>query len=674
MQSIGWYYKRLQAMSLDEVAWRLKSLVRDQLDRLRVPLDLLPGPGGSPTAELEAGASGFTVGKLRLGGWGGSSGSPETAAWCQRLVARAEQIAAGRLSFFDLEAKSLGEPILWNHDHGAGKPTSMGPIQSVDYRDFRRNGDCKLVWEPNRHHHLVVLARAYRATGERRYAEAVAHQLTSWMEQNPFGYGMNWRSPLELGVRLINWVWAIDLIRDSGVLDGAFYGRFRHNAFLHCWETARKYSKGSSANNHLVGEAAGVYVGASYFPSFSLSEKWRREAKAILCREIMAQTYSDGCIREHGLGYQFFVLQFYLICGLVGRWTHDEFPDAYWRRIERMIEFVAALAEGGEQLPMFGDRDDGYVLDLGDRPEQVEALLSLAALVFSRGDFKRRAGPLSQTAYWLLGPTAVEDYARLADAPPVTEALRSQSFPESGYHLLQAGRPGEGALSLFFDCAELGYGAIAAHGHADALSFALRLDGRDVLVDPGTYDYFSYPEWRQYFRKTCSHNTLMVDEQDQSELQGTFLWGRRATCRLEDWQVDGATTVVVGSHDGYRRLSDPVIHRRTLRLLGEKGEIEILDELECRQPHRVTLGFQFAEQCALEPSGADGYRVRIEGLARHLLFNCPQGLAARIYQGSDSPKGGWVSRGYHRKTPAPQLVLQGEISGTTRFTTRIVVS
>ncbi len=674
MQSIGWYYKRLRAMSGGEISWRLKSLARDQFDRVRVPLNLLPGPAGEPTEELHAGAAGFTVSSLSLGEWTGTQVTPEIAAWRQALTDSAAKIAAGRLSFFDLEDKFLGEPIEWNYDHGVGKSTRMLPIQSVDYRDFRQNGDCKLVWEPNRHHHLVVLARAYRSTGERGYAEAVVRQLHSWMEQNPFGYGMNWRSPLELGVRLINWVWAIDMIRDSGVLDRDFYARLRHNAFLHCWETARKFSQGSSANNHLVGEAAGVYVGASYFQSFAQSAEWRREAKAILCREIMAQTYEDGCISEHGLGYQFFVLQFYIVSGLVGRWTGDEFPDVYWARIERMIEFVATLAEGGEQLPMFGDRDDGYVLDLGDRPEQVEPLLSLAALLFARGDFKSQAGPLSQTAYWLLGPKAADDYASLADSAAANDPLQSMSFPESGYHLLQSGRVGEGALSLFFDCAELGYGAIAAHGHADALSVALRFDRRDVLVDPGTYDYFTFPEWRRYFRQTRSHNTLMIDDQDQSELQGSFLWGARANCRLEAWQVDGESTTATGSHDGYRRLADPVIHRRSLRLNGAEGEIEIVDEIDCLDGHGISLRFQFSEYCELEPLGDNDYLVRIEGLSRCLRFSFPESLEARIYQGSESPKAGWISRGYHRKTPAPQLVLQGEISGPASFSTRIELS
>jgi len=45
---------------------------------------------------------------------------------------------------------------------------------SLDYRDVNEAGDCKFVWEPNRHHQLVVLGRAYRLSGETRFAQAVA--------------------------------------------------------------------------------------------------------------------------------------------------------------------------------------------------------------------------------------------------------------------------------------------------------------------------------------------------------------------------------------------------------------------------------------------------------------------------------------------------------------------
>jgi hypothetical protein len=152
-------------------------------------------------------------------------------------------------------------------------------------------GDAKVVWEPNRHHHLVVLGRAYRAFGDPRYAAAALRQIASWIDDNPFGYGMNWRSPLELGIRVINWVWALDLARDMVDRPRGIDERVRETVWRHLREIAGKYSRGSSANNHLIGEAAGVFIGAAYFPDFPEASAWKEESREILSREILRQTY-----------------------------------------------------------------------------------------------------------------------------------------------------------------------------------------------------------------------------------------------------------------------------------------------------------------------------------------------------------------------------------------------
>src|SRR5262249_51763579 len=144
------------------------------------------------------------------------------APWLESLITKADSIAENRLSFFDLKDRDLGHPIRWNYEHAADRPTPMSFAPQIDYRDFDATGDCKLVWEPNRHHQLVALGRAYRATADQRYAEAAAEQLRSWMDQCPYPFGMNWRSPLELGIRLINWVWTVALIRPSGAVTAEF--------------------------------------------------------------------------------------------------------------------------------------------------------------------------------------------------------------------------------------------------------------------------------------------------------------------------------------------------------------------------------------------------------------------------------------------------------------------
>lgn len=668
MQALRWYMTRLRTMSPAEVAWRLRTALRNPVDYATAPwhrrcreLAAFLAPGCSDTTPA------FNVCALAPEAWANGQATSGQRARARRLAERAAAIAAGRLTFFDLEAHDLGQPIDWNRDPKSGRAAPRRFAPAIDYRDFRATGDCKFVWEPNRHHHLVVLARAYRATGRRELAAAAAAQLESWLDQCPFRIGMNWRSPLELGVRLINWVWTFDLLRGSGVVRADLHERWLHAFYLHLWEIVRNYSRGSSAGNHLVGEAAGVYIAASYLPFLRSADHWADEARRILETQILRQTFADGGSREQALGYHMFILQFFTLAAIVGQRLGRPFSDAYRARLHAMHRFLAAFQAGGTHLPLFGDCDDGYVLDLDDGPPTARTLLAVGARTL--GDPALAAGTSGdeEALYWL--PLPPSD-GPMTPTPPAS--LHSQAFPESGYYLLQHGGtwPDE-RLSVVFDCGPLGLPPLAGHGHADALSFTLRAFGRDILVDPGTYDYFTYAEWRPYFRSTRAHNTVVVDEQDQSDMNGRFLWTRHARARCLAWRPNAAGGAVVGEHDGYTRLSRPVVHRRHLELDGERRELRILDELEGAGTHTAAVCFHFAADCRVVRAEHGRYELHA-GPVRVTLEIDPR-LEVELLRGSTAPIGGWVSRGYHRKQPAVTLIGRTRWQERVRLTCRLSI-
>jgi hypothetical protein len=669
MPSITWYLSRLQTMSAGELAWRVGSGLRDAALWGRLGLRLRPGPRASDPAEAGAGADpGFRVCDVLVGEWARPERDDERE-WRDRLVVQAEQVSHHRLSFFGLLDRDLGDPIDWNCDHESGRKAPLRFAPLVDYRDYRVAGDAKVIWEPNRHHHLVVLGRAYRATGDVRYAAAVVEQLESWLEQCPFGRGMNWRSPLELAIRLINWAWTVDLIREAGLVTGRFRNRLRQAAYLHLWEITRKYSRGSSANNHRIGEAAGVFIASSYFRELDDAGRWRRESREILGEEIVAQTYPDGGTREQAVGYHVFVLQLFLLAGIVARKTGEDFTAEYWSRLERMLECLGALSEGGT-LPMIGDSDDGYVLDLGSAKD-VRTLFCIGAILYGRADFKGWAGAYTEAARWLLGASGRATFDALPPWP-AGELLASRALPDSGYYLLQSGcREGIDRISVVFDCGELGFKSIAAHGHADALSFTLRAFGSDVFVDPGTYDYFSFPAFRTYFRSTRAHNTVVVDDLDQSMMRGPFLWGARARAKCVAWTPTIQGGQVVGEHDGYTRLADPVLHRRALSLDAELGVLTICDEIVAHGTHEITVYFHLAEDANVSAAQPNEYRIDVAGGT--VVLNIDGGLTVETLRGSEEPIGGWVSRGYHRKTPSTTLLARGRCEGTSFFVSRVLI-
>lgn len=660
MQSLNWYRNRLLSMQPGEIAWRVSNLLRDKVDRALLPrrqktLDL-------PTDSKRKGRADADVDLAPLVSM---PASPPAAAagWRLGLIAEADEILRHRIRLLGGRRVDVGTPIRWNHEHNKNASTPTGYAGDIDYRDYDETGDCKWVWELNRHHQLVVLGRGYLLTGHEAYAREVVDQLLSWIDACPFGTGMNWRSPLEHSIRLINWAYALELIGPADVVDEAARRRIESSIYQHIWDVSRKYSRYSSANNHLIGEAAGVFVAACRFPHLPNATAWRSEAQRILIEEIANQVDSDGVHRELATGYHLFVLQFFAIAYAAGMRSGDVFPADYAARLRSMCDFVTALSAAGP-MPLFGDCDDGYVLDLGSERGDAQAWAFAASRLVGDSPESDAAPAASEVAFWLAGVDA--DDVNPSEPRP----LASRRFDEAGVCLLQCGTVDRNdAISVAVDAGPLGFKSIAAHGHADALSITLRAFGVEFLIDPGTYDYFTYPEWRDYFRSTRAHNTIEIDSLDQSEMLGKFLWGRRANTRCIEWRSGAAGAKLVAEHDGYTRLSDPVTHRRTVALDEAGRKVHIDDELSATKSHNGAMYFHFAPACRVEQTSAGTIRaVRPEGAIELTL---PEGVRLSLSRGETSPILGWCSRAYHVREPITTLRAKFDFNALRRLSTTV---
>ena len=302
----------------------------------------------------------------------------------------------------------------------------------------------------------------------------------------------------------------------------------------------------------------------------------------------------------------------------------------------------------------------------------VKELLCVGAVLFNRSDLRKRPAGSDEPALWLLGSEAKQ---RFDDLPSThtPRQLASKGFTDSGYYLLQCGSAGSSErISVAVDCAELGFKSIAAHGHADALSFVLCAFGREIFVDPGTYDYFTYPEWRTYFRSTRAHNTVVVDNEDQSMMLGPFLWGRHAKSQCIEWDPwPGGGGRLVAGHDGYRRLRDPVTHRRSIELNPTSRRLTIVDEIAATAHHHVAIYFHLSESCRASVFSSN--KVCISLPEGKLTLAVDPRLKLTLFMGSEDPKCGWVSKGYHRKVSAPTVVAEGLCLGSDTFSSIISV-
>ena len=656
-KKLRWRVNRLRCMRPAELAYRVLRAAQAQAEKHG-----LIGKAAPPAPELSAARRPWI--------------SPEAKVDAAPYLAAAERIAHGWLDVLALRDIDIGTPPRWNRDPKTGIEAPLYYGKTLDYRDAGIVGDIKYLWEPNRHLHLVTLAQAYALSGKRVYWRTIAEHLESWFLCCPYPLGPNWASALEAAIRLVNWAIAWQLLGgpQSRVFQDPQHPDLRsrwlrsvyqHAEFIRGW-----LSLHSSANNHLIGEAAGLFMAGLAWPHWPRSRGWLDTGKAILEREALAQNAPDGVNREQAVWYQQFVLDFLILCLLAGKANGQWFSADYESRVEAMLDYLASIMDAGGNVPQLGDGDDGLVarlsVEAGFCPYR--SLLATGAILFDRGDFKLKAGRLDDKTRWLLGANAGARYDAL-DADKTRLPLR-QTFPEGGTFVLGCELDTPAEIRIVADAGPLGYRSIAAHGHADALSFTLSAGGREFLVDPGTYAYHTQAAWRQYFRGTSAHNTVRIDGLDQSVQAGNFMWLAKARAGCSLWLSSADKDCFEGWHDGYMRFDDPVKHRRLIELDKRARRVLIEDTLEMAGEHNVELFFHCSERCAVQPTGK-GFAIRQEQASIKLVLPEAEGATRLVYRGSLAPMSGWRSRRFDAKEPAPTIVWRARLPGRSVLRTEI---
>lgn len=654
---LKWKLHRLSAMSGSEVAYRVKQRVQASVERFGWHSATPPAPVSerSGAAWVATLPTAFDIDKYRRA---------------------ADEILRGRFPVFAMPAAALGFPPRWNRDPKTGREAPLRFGKTLNYRDESLVGDIKYLWEPSRHAQLVTLAQAWHLTRERKYQEGCRTLLESWFEQCPHPLGVHWSSSLELAIRLVNWSFAWHLLGGDaapvfeGAAGQAFRQRWLTSVYRHCVFIAGHFSRYSSANNHLLGELMGLFIASLTWPLWKRSRRWKKRAQRELEREALLQNAPDGVNREQANWYHHEVADMMIVSGLVAHANGCDFGAAYWDRLRSMLQYIASIMDRGGQVPNFGDADDAIIARLDPHAKNVyRSLLATGAVLFDCAEFKFKAGDLDDKTRWLLGDAAAGGFQAI-DPSTVSLPMRLD-FPDAGYYILGDRFETAREVRIVADAGPLGYLSIAAHGHADALSFTLSVGGREILIDPGTYAYHTHRAWRDYFKGTSAHNTVRVDGLDQSVSGGNFLWIKHAQARALAIERTPLADRWVASHDGYSRLKHPLTHRRELLLEKPSSRLQVIDELLGSGAHEIEIFWHFAEQCTVLANGRD---VRVTCGNVLISMTLPKELHCDVHRGLELPRpSGWSSRGFDSKVPTTTVVARGRVDGAARFVTRFIL-
>lgn len=620
------------------------------------------------------------------------------------LLREAEEILEGRYRLFGGPPRRLGFPPDWD----AFVPLSNGESRVRVHLDDHWSAydvdafpqDVKLIWEPSRFGWVFPLGRAYRLTGEARFAEGFWTLLRSWREANQPNAGPHWVSAQEVALRVLALIFAFYAFAPALAETPHRAVEIAEMIAVHALRIppTMSYAR-AQGNNHLLTEAVALYSVGLTFPEFRLARRWKALGRRWVITALSEQVFPDGGYVQHSTNYHRLALQAGLWAAQLGSCNHEPLPSAAHGALRRLTRCLMALVEReGGRTPNFGPNDGALILPLTTDPFSDFRHVVQAGSVFAFGRRACPPGPWDEALVWLGladmgdgledlsaglggrsreafgGPVAIDRSGGRAlsgssvgrrsvplgeSAPRAEDRSRRvpEGFPDAGLYFLR-GQRAWGMLR----CGRF----TSRPGHSDQLHLDLWWRGLNVAGDPGTYLYSGEPPWDNALMGAMVHNTVVVDGEDPMRRAGRFLWLNWAQGTvLGRWRTpDQSLEVLVCKHDGYRRLG--VVHRRAVLRVGDDLWL-VVDDLLGVGVHRLRLNWSLVD-C---PWRLEADRVELETpQGRALVKLDGEGLTVGLYRGGELADGGdpisepivlgWWSPTYAVKDPAITMVAEAE--------------
>ena len=513
------------------------------------------------------------------------------------LLSEANDILNGKFTiFFDkfdniIDAR---DNIRWHYDFINNKRFPSDVIYSKISQFIPQGADIKSPWELSRMHHLVVLGEAYSISREKKFANKIKADILHWIKENPVGYGVNWACTMDVGIRITNMLLAIEFL-DKKVLDNNFLKKFFITVEIH-GQFIRHHleNKNRLVSNHYLGNLLGLLMISLRFPFLKEASTWKKFALQELFTQLYKQVYQDGVDFESSTGYHLLVLEFYIFTLLACKRAKVPIPRQFEEKIKKMVHFELCAIDLDSQVPQIGDDDSGRLFKFYDLPPHYHGyILDLATLLFSDSKFKLSKKKPDLLTLFIFGSAGIKKWLGYSKS---NDIFRSHTFEDAGWAILR-----DSTNYCFFSCGPVGQGGKGGHSHNDKLSIVLILDGEKILVDPGTFVYTSQPKWRNKFRSTRYHNTLMVDANEQNGLEfGIFELVSQSIPKIGNI-ISKLDNIVVSGKLLYDK---GFIHSRKIKMLKGVPNIEITDDITGNGENRMLKAdiiFNLAPGCKYDP-------------------------------------------------------------------------
>lgn len=430
------------------------------------------------------------------------------------------------------------EEIDWHSDFKSGNRWKRGVYYKKQRSQTKPGADIKVPWELSRCHHLLWLGEAWLISHDDKFAREVVSEIEDWIVQNPLLYSVNWVCTMDVAIRAVNWLYALLMVIDADVVTDAFIASVDKSLFRHGWFIFNNLEKNVPySNNHLFSDYAGLLYLGLLFSETKRGKSWKDLALREFFKEIRRQILPSGVQYERSVSYHRLMTELVSYpCYMLKRIGFGIPVDIEYR-VRSMYSFVATYTKANGRAPLIEDNDDGRFLP------------------FLRRDYRRHD--------YLLVPDSVENKIIAIGLPLFKyEIVRSRLYKDAGHSILRNGDAYLFATNGGFSKYETPVMEQGTHTHNDRLSFELAIDKDDIIVDPGSYVYTPNPILSNEFHSTIKHNTVVVDDEEQNELNKKNVFLLKKNSKTISFEMD-SNEVCSGE---YKTLKHSMAHRREFYL------------------------------------------------------------------------------------------------------------
>ncbi len=495
--------------------------------------------------------------------------------WEEKLLKQADRVISGTLPYYSHHWMEQSTPPDWFLNPFNGKECKAYNSHWTQIPDFNKElGDIKNVWEASRFSWLGILARAYAVSGKIIYLDTLNDWISDWIVKNPVNQGPNWKCGQEASYRVFS------LLNAANILDQAEQPSellmTMISLHLRRISSNTRYAR-TQRNNHATSEAAALFIGGNWLlkvnaPGQQQIRVYVKKGREALEFLVGSLTYEDGSFSQHSVVYHRLFLD---TLNSVVFWTKklglQEFTPGFYEHAQKALNWLFAMCDESGNCPNLGSNDgtllqSNHSCDYRDfRPSlQLASVLLEDQVLFGEG-------PYNEVLYW--------SGCRSNHQHPKPFIKPSRVF-KSGYVVMN-NKDSWAMLRLPF------YKFRPAHN--DTFHFDLWANGRNLLIDSGSYSYNPEKECKVPDLKSVhSHNTLSFDQKEQMPRLGRFLLAR--------WLKPLSVGEIVQLSDGSRSWEGSYIdaagnfHLR--RIKWNNKHWEIVDQFK-GGAENVEIGFNF---------------------------------------------------------------------------------